>query len=262
MHTLLIDGRKYIGLTSQVPAERWGKNGKGYRANEYFYRTIQKYGWNSFKHEILFENLTKEQACNKEKALIKLFNTQNPQLGFNITEGGEHCSCTKNTKQKLSKVHTKYTIDEDKLIDLYLNQNLSMQKCAEYFGCSYNPISRKLAKLNIIKSEDLKKQYKHTSCNISKDEFYKIYIEQNYTKQEASNYFNCSTNTITNYARKFGFKKDSKSIKQNVSKGHVKYNLNINNINKWLCEGLTVTEIANKYSCSERTIRDFIKKEN
>lgn len=260
MHTLLIDGRKYIGLTSRDPIKRWGKNGKGYKDNEYFYRAIQKYGWEAFKHEILFKNLTKEQACNKEKALIKLFNAQDPKHGFNITEGGEHWACTESTKQKLSKIHTKYIIDDAKLIDLYLNQNLSMEKCAEYFGCSYNPIFRKLSKLGIVKSLELKQQYKHKTCNITKKEFYHIYIEQNYTKQEAANYFKCSTGTITEYARKFGVKKTNDATKQNVSRGHLKYNILKEDVYKMKDSGLSNKEIAVYYGCCERTIRDYLNK--
>ncbi len=91
MHTLLIDGRKYIGITKYGtnPEKRWGKTGNGYKNNEYFYRAIKKYGWDAFKHEVVFESLTKDQACAKEIALIKLFNTTNSRFGFNLSNGGD-----------------------------------------------------------------------------------------------------------------------------------------------------------------------------
>lgn len=60
----------YVGITSQKPNNRW-KNGKGYIKNTYFYRSIQKYGWSTFNHEIIAENLTKQEACTFEKILIK-----------------------------------------------------------------------------------------------------------------------------------------------------------------------------------------------
>lgn len=47
-----------------------------------------KYGWDNFKHEVLFNNLTEEQACSKEKELIHTFNTSNPKYGYNVALGG------------------------------------------------------------------------------------------------------------------------------------------------------------------------------
>lgn len=87
-HTLISDGRKYIGITCNNPRKRWNY-GNGYRKNKYFYRAIKKYGWDSFKHDILFEDLTKEEACQKEQELIREFKTTDNAFGFNLTSGGE-----------------------------------------------------------------------------------------------------------------------------------------------------------------------------
>lgn len=64
------NNKVYIGITQQEPKQRW-QGGKGYKENQYFYRAIQKYGWDNFQHEILFENLTKQEAEKKEIELIK-----------------------------------------------------------------------------------------------------------------------------------------------------------------------------------------------
>jgi len=69
-HTNIANGKVYIGITSQLPQQRWGKNGSGYKPNTYFWRAIQKYGWDHFTHEILADGLTKEQALAMEKATI------------------------------------------------------------------------------------------------------------------------------------------------------------------------------------------------
>lgn len=89
-HTNLINGKKYIGITSQTPEQRF-RNGKGYKNSKHFYNSIQKYGWDSFAHEILYSNLTKEEACQKEIELIAEYNTQNPDFGYNIAPGGQCC---------------------------------------------------------------------------------------------------------------------------------------------------------------------------
>ena len=48
-------GKLYIGITSQKPELRWNY-GRNYKENPYFYNAIQKYGWDSFQHEILYDN--------------------------------------------------------------------------------------------------------------------------------------------------------------------------------------------------------------
>ena len=60
IHTNKLNGKKYVGITSQTPNERW-KNGNGYKGSTYFYNAIQKYGWNNFEHEIYQNNLSKKK---------------------------------------------------------------------------------------------------------------------------------------------------------------------------------------------------------
>lgn len=86
-HTNKINGKKYIGITSQKPEYRW-KNGEGYRNNIYFYRAIQKDGWHNFTHEILYANLKKEDAERLEIRLIEEYETRFNQKGYNIESGG------------------------------------------------------------------------------------------------------------------------------------------------------------------------------
>lgn len=86
-HTNNLNGKKYIGITSQIPEYRW-KNGEGYRNNEYFYRAIKKYGWHNFTHSILYTNLTRQDAENIEIKLIKEYNTRFNKNGYNIESGG------------------------------------------------------------------------------------------------------------------------------------------------------------------------------
>ena len=79
--------KKYIGITSQSPRERW-QNGLGYRGNVHFTNAIKKYGWDNFEHIILFEGLSKEEAEIMEQCYIALYDTMNDEKGYNKTEGG------------------------------------------------------------------------------------------------------------------------------------------------------------------------------
>ena len=97
-------GKVYIGITGLSVEKRW-KNGVNYRNCRHFYNAILKYGWDNIKHEILFTELTKEQAESKEVELIELYNSDNSNYGYNIQHGG-NISCgvhSEETKAKQSK---------------------------------------------------------------------------------------------------------------------------------------------------------------
>lgn len=106
-------GKAYIGITNQKPQHRW-KEGKGYlyktKYGEYkqpaIARAINKYGWDNFTHTIWAENLSKEQACKYEMALINLFDTRNPKCGYNICQGGSvgfaGCYLSDEARKKIS----------------------------------------------------------------------------------------------------------------------------------------------------------------
>ena len=105
------DGKVYIGITCQKPEERW-KKGKGYKNNPYLTNAIHKHGWDNFKHEILYEGLTEEQAKAIEVDLIKLHHATNRKCGYNITDGGDCSSGMKGkhhseeTRAKMSASHS------------------------------------------------------------------------------------------------------------------------------------------------------------
>ena len=102
-HKNKINGKIYIGITSQKPEQRWGSQGCNYKSSPHFYSAIQKYGWDNFEHNILFTDLTKEQACLKEQELIKEYNSMNREFGYNSTSGGDIFTMNEETKQKISQ---------------------------------------------------------------------------------------------------------------------------------------------------------------
>lgn len=104
IHTNLINNKKYIGITSCEPEERW-KNGNGYKHNEHFNNAIKKYGWDNFKHEVILENETFEYACKIERCLIKHYHSNDQRYGYNLTSGGEQTSgvvMSDESKRKMS----------------------------------------------------------------------------------------------------------------------------------------------------------------
>ena len=90
VHTNLLNNKKYVGITSKNNLNDRFMNGNGYKNNPRFWKDIQKYGWESgFKHEVLLEELSVEEACKKEIEYISLFNTTNPKFGYNRSAGGD-----------------------------------------------------------------------------------------------------------------------------------------------------------------------------
>lgn len=77
----------YIGITRCKVNDRW-KNGLGYEY-QVFGRAVRKYGWENITHEVLYENLTEEEAKKLEIELIKKFDSKNPEHGYNRTDGGD-----------------------------------------------------------------------------------------------------------------------------------------------------------------------------
>ena len=100
-HTNKINEKVYIGVTKALnPNERW-QNGHGYKNNEDFWNDICLYGWNEgFKHEILFDDLTKEEAIFMEQFYIALYDSTDEEKGYNISKGGGGTNGRKYTEEE------------------------------------------------------------------------------------------------------------------------------------------------------------------
>ena len=81
-HTNLHNGKVYIGITSTSVDKRSGSHGEGYKNNPLFYRAIQKYGWDSFSHEVLLSGVNIKDAAAAEIKFISLYNSTDPGGGF------------------------------------------------------------------------------------------------------------------------------------------------------------------------------------
>lgn len=118
VHTNILNGKRYVGVTSKENANRRWNNGNGYKENPHFYSAIQKYGWDVFEHTILFDGMSEKHAKEKERELIESWNTQDPSYGYNMTSGGDgtpdyHPS--EETRHKLSIARRKENLSEETL---------------------------------------------------------------------------------------------------------------------------------------------------
>lgn len=103
-HINKINGKQYIGITSTDVNMRW-QNGRGYDTQEVFYNDIIKYGWDNFEHKILYKNLSKEEAREKEIELIKKYRTW---IGYEDCQG---YNTSLNISGSAPKKVMQYTLD-------------------------------------------------------------------------------------------------------------------------------------------------------
>ena len=107
----------YIGITCQTPQKLWKSGGRGYKNNQYFWRAIQKYGWDNFDHEVLFDGINKSDAVQKEKELISFYNSNNKQYGYNLSTGGdggrEGVTLSEGAKRRISEANHGRKLSEE-----------------------------------------------------------------------------------------------------------------------------------------------------
>ena len=107
------NGKRYIGKTSKSLKERQlDAKWSGYKNCTVLMSAVKKYGVENIRQDILFENyMTDEYASRLEQICIFLFKTNcrkfnNPQYGYNTTDGGEGTighHHTKESKRKMSE---------------------------------------------------------------------------------------------------------------------------------------------------------------
>jgi len=96
-------GKIYIGITEAAVEKRW-KYGRGYEYNTHFYNAIKKYGWSNFEHEVLFTNLTAEEAAKKEIELIEYYHSDDRNKGYNVSPGGSLVAAASKDKIRQSRM--------------------------------------------------------------------------------------------------------------------------------------------------------------
>lgn len=77
--------------------------------NKSFYNDVIEYGLKSFKIEIVesYSSITDEELKNKESYYMNLYNSLNPEIGYNIRQDIDgHCVCADSTRE-IKRMQTK-----------------------------------------------------------------------------------------------------------------------------------------------------------
>lgn len=195
-HINKTNGKMYIGQTKQKITYRWN-NGNGYKQHSIFGKAIQKYGWDNFEHEIIASNLTKEEAENFEKLLIRKLDTTNRSYGYNIhyNENGVLKDNSKN------KPHKRKIICDGIIFN-------SISECAKYYKVDRRTMNAWLLGKMITPKEFINMgfNYYNGSTNKLKGEnecYRKVFCDNMFFESvaECSEYYNVKYNTLQNWLK-------------------------------------------------------------
>ena len=91
-----IDGKSYIGKTGKSLDRRWNEHVRSINSSpktrhgrNYFHRALRKYGVDQFDRCILADGLDVDGVNAMEIYYIALFNSNDPEFGYNCTIGGD-----------------------------------------------------------------------------------------------------------------------------------------------------------------------------
>lgn len=104
-------GKVYIGIAKDVK-HRWRNNGAGYKGSTRMHNAILKYGWDNFKHEILFSGLSQRDACQKEIELIQHYQSTDIRYGYNLQSGGQSFVSNEESCKKISDALMGHAVSE------------------------------------------------------------------------------------------------------------------------------------------------------
>lgn len=151
-HINNINGKMYVGITSQKPSRRFC-GGHGYRNCRAFFSAIKKYGWDNFEHLFLLRNISLKEASHVEKHLIKVFRLQDSRFGYNISDGGANNATL--SEEGLKSLHDRFWGGNSPVarpVVLFecgtgkkVQEFSCMKDCAGYIGCNLSTLSQHCA---------------------------------------------------------------------------------------------------------------------
>lgn len=147
-------GKVYIGQTIQEKRRKVAhKNNAKNGVQGYFYNAIRKYGFENFSYDVLIRIQSEDRhkvftlLDALERHYIKLYDSRNPNKGYNITEGGEGSKGFHHTEEHKQ----------------YLRENFHKSKL------NSDEVKEKTKKINIVRCS--KHCYQYSKCGVLINEF-------------------------------------------------------------------------------------------
>jgi len=247
-----INKKIYIGKSKLSVDKRWKRhiqNALYYKRKGYFYTAIRKYGQDNFNLEILEEIIIESELNNREKYWIKYYQSNNKNIGYNMTEGGDGGCHGEEHKAKLRlyRLGTKLT-DEHKRKISEANKGKEVTK----------ETRDKLSKALTGKEVSKETRKKLSAFHKNKPGFFKGRYHSEETKLKLSVVRQGKT-----YEELFGVKKakemkEVQKLKIGVLNSTYK-EIDREVLKDLIKKGLLLTEIADRLTTSKYVIRTRIK---
>lgn len=210
-----INGKVYIGKTSKTIEERFKEHKRKAleHPNRYLYDAINHYGFNNFTIEQI-EECSNEYLDDREIFWIAEYNSTNPNIGYNLTTGGEGGNTWKLNSHKLESGEK---IRESNLKNSYipitkesLQQDIDEGLTAEEMMKKYHTSSVTLAnRMRLFFGASLKEirpvknsgQFKPKE--VPQEDFYQDIKSNIMTNKEICKKYNIGETTLYNKCKKF-----------------------------------------------------------
>lgn len=179
----LVDGKVYIGQTRRSLKDRWFEHcRKPVSSNEgrmSIKKAIRTLGKENFSIEIL-ETCDAKDLNDREYYYIKLYNSNDPKVGYNGTCGGSSlgkplklnaeqqraCIQLYNEGKSLRKIATKFNVDHATVKNILKRSGITLHKTRTY---KYTPEDREaiMADLKVLTRKEICKKWQMSKSYLS-----------------------------------------------------------------------------------------------
>lgn len=223
-----INGKVYIGLTTCTLEYRWVRHlteGRNKKNNLPLYRAIRKHGEDNFSIEIICETNDKKELSKLERHYIRLYDSTNPDKGYNMTKGGENqydgnpmAKVTEETVREIRRYYQECKLSVKECWKLYYSDVLSFSGFQKIWdGTTWHGIMQEVyTKENI--------DFHKSQCGLKGEKN----INSMYTDCEVfeiRKYY--ANHTLEDTYKKYGYKSSSKVSFRHVADGggfkHIPY---------------------------------------
>lgn len=109
----LVNNKIYIGQSKNFKSRLQDHQKLNKNNNQLISKAINKYGCENFQCEIIFYAISLNELNEKECCYIKLFNSTNRKIGYNIRSGGNNSEMSDVTKEKLRQLNLNKIVSID-----------------------------------------------------------------------------------------------------------------------------------------------------